>query len=87
MNYPKIESKEYLQRVNALRAEMAKRGVDLVVGFSNPNFIILIHSLYLCLSFPKTGNPLLLSIRVLLNSVPNIIFYNDWVHFSRKALA
>ena len=35
MNYPKIESKEYLQRVNALRAEMAKRGVDLVVGFSN----------------------------------------------------
>ena len=35
MNYAKIESKEYLQRVNALRAEMAKRGVDLVVGFSN----------------------------------------------------
>lgn len=35
MNYAKIESREYLQRVNALRAEMAKRGVDLVVGFSN----------------------------------------------------
>lgn len=35
MNYPKIENREYLQRVNALRAEMAKRGVDLVVGFSN----------------------------------------------------
>ena len=35
MNYPKIEGREYLQRVNALRTEMAKRGVDLVVGFSN----------------------------------------------------
>ena len=35
MNYPKIENREYLHRVNALRAEMAKRGVDLVVGFSN----------------------------------------------------
>ena len=35
MYYPKIENREYLQRVNALRAEMAKRGVDLVVGFSN----------------------------------------------------
>ncbi len=35
MNYPKIEGKEYLQRVTALRKEMAKRGVDIVVGFSN----------------------------------------------------
>ena len=35
MNYPTIEPKEYLARVNALRAEMDKQGVDLVVGFSN----------------------------------------------------
>ncbi len=35
MNYPKIEGKEYLQRVNALREKMAQEGVDLVVGFSN----------------------------------------------------
>ena len=35
MNYPKIESFEYLQRVNALRKKMAENGVDLVVGFSN----------------------------------------------------
>ena len=35
MNYPKIEAQEYLARVNALRAEMDKQGVDLVVGFSN----------------------------------------------------
>ena len=35
MNYPKIEAQEYLARVNALRGEMAKQGVDLVVGFSN----------------------------------------------------
>jgi len=30
-----IEGKEYLQRVNALRAKMAEANVDLVVGFSN----------------------------------------------------
>ncbi len=35
MNYPTIPGNEYLQRVNALRAEMAKRNVDVVVGFSN----------------------------------------------------
>ncbi|MBQ5777721.1 MAG: aminopeptidase P family N-terminal domain-containing protein, partial [Oscillospiraceae bacterium] len=35
MNYPKIESKEYLARVEALRRQMAKDGVDIVVGFSN----------------------------------------------------
>lgn len=35
MNYPKIESFEYLQRVNALRKKMAENGVDLAVGFSN----------------------------------------------------
>ena len=32
---PKIEGKEYRERVQKLRAEMAKRGVDFVVGFSN----------------------------------------------------
>ena len=35
MNYPKIEGKEYAERVEALRGKMAKEGVDLVVGFSN----------------------------------------------------
>ena len=35
MNYTAIEGKEYLQRVTALRKEMAKRNVDIVVGFSN----------------------------------------------------
>lgn len=35
MNYPTIPSNEYLKRVNALRREMAKAGVDIVVGFSN----------------------------------------------------
>ena len=36
MNFStKIEGKEYLERVNYLRGEMAKKGVDLVVGFSN----------------------------------------------------
>ena len=35
MNYPKIEGKEYLQRINYLRTKMAEQGVDLVVGFSN----------------------------------------------------
>ncbi len=35
MNYPKIEGKEYLARVNALREKMAEANVDLVVGFSN----------------------------------------------------
>ena len=36
MNYaPSIQPAEYQARVTALRAEMAKRGVDIVVGFSN----------------------------------------------------
>ena len=35
MNYPTIDGKEYLQRVNALREKMAEANVDLVVGFSN----------------------------------------------------
>ncbi len=35
MNYPKIEAKEYLARVNALREKMVENNVDLVVGFSN----------------------------------------------------
>ena len=35
MNYPTIEGKEYLQRINYLRTKMAEQGVDLVVGFSN----------------------------------------------------
>jgi len=35
MNYPKIEGREYLQRVNSLRREMAKNNIDLVIGFSN----------------------------------------------------
>ena len=34
-NLPTIEGKEYLDRVNFLRNEMEKRGVDIVVGFSN----------------------------------------------------
>ena len=35
MNYPKIEAKEYLARVNALRKKMAEKNVDVVIGFSN----------------------------------------------------
>ncbi len=35
MNYPKIEAKEYLERIEGLRRQMAKDGVDLVIGFSN----------------------------------------------------
>ena len=35
MNYPKIEGKEYLARIAALREKMAEHNVDLVVGFSN----------------------------------------------------
>ena len=35
MSILKIEGKEYLARVNALRAKMAEQNVDLVVGFSN----------------------------------------------------
>lgn len=35
MSNLKIEAKEYLERVNALRAKMAEANVDLVVGFSN----------------------------------------------------
>ncbi len=35
MNYPKIDGKEYSQRVNQLRKKMAQDGVDIVVGFSN----------------------------------------------------
>ena len=34
-NLPTIEGNEYLDRVNFLRNEMEKRGVDIVVGFSN----------------------------------------------------
>lgn len=35
MNYPKIEAKEYGQRVEVMRNLMAHEGVDLLVGFSN----------------------------------------------------
>lgn len=35
MNYPKIEAKEYAQRVAVMRNLMAHEGVDLLVGFSN----------------------------------------------------
>ena len=35
MNYPTIESKEYAQRVETLRAKMNEKGVDVLVGFSN----------------------------------------------------
>lgn len=35
MNYPKIEAKEYAERIEALRQQMARDGVDMVVGFSN----------------------------------------------------
>ncbi|MBQ4259542.1 MAG: aminopeptidase P family protein [Lachnospiraceae bacterium] len=35
MSCQRIEAKEYLQRVKALRAKMAEANVDLVVGFSN----------------------------------------------------
>ncbi len=35
MNYPKIEAKEYTERIEALRRKMAKDGVNMVVGFSN----------------------------------------------------
>ena len=35
MDYPMIEGKEYLKRVNALREKMSENGVDLVIGFSN----------------------------------------------------
>ncbi|MBQ9736166.1 MAG: aminopeptidase P family protein [Clostridia bacterium] len=35
MNYPKIEGKEYQARVDAIRKEMAQRGIDVLVGFSN----------------------------------------------------
>lgn len=35
MNYQKIESQEYQQRVSGLRAKMAEASIDLVIGFSN----------------------------------------------------
>lgn len=35
MNYPVIEANEYKARVESLRCEMQKRGVGLVIGFSN----------------------------------------------------
>ena len=35
MNYPTINPAEYTARVAKLREQMAKDGVDLVVGFSN----------------------------------------------------
>ncbi len=35
MNYVTIEANEYQQRVDALRKVMSKKGIDLVVGFSN----------------------------------------------------
>ena len=44
MNYPKIEGKEYTQRVKALRGKMAEAGVDLVVGFSNLLEIAIVRS-------------------------------------------
>ena len=35
MNYPRIEAKEYSERISYFRNKMAEEGVDLVVGFSN----------------------------------------------------
>ena len=35
MNYPTIPAAEYTARVNALRCEMEKQNVDIVIGFSN----------------------------------------------------
>ncbi len=35
MNYPKIEGREYVERINKIRAKMEEHGVDLLVGFSN----------------------------------------------------
>ena len=35
MNYTKIDRQEYAARVNALREQMAKDGVDMVMGYSN----------------------------------------------------
>ena len=35
MNYPKIEGREYVERINKIRAKMDEHGVDLLVGFSN----------------------------------------------------
>ena len=35
MNYPRIEAKEYSERIAYFRNKMAEEGVDLVVGFSN----------------------------------------------------
>ena len=35
MNTPRIEGKEFSQRIEYLRGKMAEAGVDLVVGFSN----------------------------------------------------
>ena len=52
-NLPTIESKEYQNRVNFLRAEMEKRGVDIVVGFSNCNCTLL---LWICTCKRKLCN-------------------------------
>lgn len=35
MNHPTIPAAEYTARVNALRKEMEKQNVDIVIGFSN----------------------------------------------------
>lgn len=35
MNYPTIDAKEYAQRVQAIRAKMDEKGIDILVGFSN----------------------------------------------------
>lgn len=35
MNYPTIPAAEYTARVNALRKEMEKQNIDIVIGFSN----------------------------------------------------
>lgn len=35
MNYPTIDAKEYAQRVQAIRAKMEEKGIDILVGFSN----------------------------------------------------
>ena len=35
MNYPTIDKSEYAKRIEFIRAEMAKKNVDVVVAFSN----------------------------------------------------
>ena len=41
MNYTTINPVEYTNRVNALRKQMEKDGMDLVVGFSNLSEVII----------------------------------------------